>query len=542
MFMIKIRQQLYSIINVSKRSNPAKKKRLCPKNQYRRLQKAALSAGCLLFFLSSCLNVSAVSPLTGTVEERLAAQQAMAVESNEVENWPEGPIVSAESAILMDAGTGAILYSKNIHEKEYPASTTKILTTLIATEQSSMDEIVTFSDSAVFGIPRDSNNIAMNVGDTLTMEECLNAILIRSANEVSLAVAEHISGSSEAFAEMMNKRAKELGCVDSSFVNPNGRPNENHYTSANDLAMIGRAFFANEMLCKMTLTPMFIIQKSSGEYRDANQMKLLPGKEYAYPYLVGCKTGYTDDARSTLVSCAEKDGLKLICVVMRDENPQYYEDTVALFDYGFANFSKVNISETETKYNIDDSGTFYSDNDIFGSSKPILSLNKDDYIVLPKTADFSDTVSNISYDTDNANQVALITYTYHDMFIGYASVDLAVNEGSAYAFDTISEAEPEETAESMTPSFVFINIFKVLLCILAAAVLVGLVLGIKYLFTNYNFSARSTRWSWKFQQLRRRISFKPGSTLETQRRRDIAAAKRRQNKNNRSRKRNSRKK
>jgi len=486
------------------------------------------------------MEVSAVSPLTGTVEERIAAQQAMTVETNEVENWPEGPVVSAESAILMDAGTGAILYSKNIHEKEYPASTTKILTTLIAAEQSSLDEVVTFSNNAVFGIPRGSNNIAMNVGDTLTMEDCLNAILIRSANEVSIAVAEHIAGSVEDFSVMMNDRAKELGCVDSNFVNPNGLPDEDHYTSAYDLAMIGRAFFSNEMLCKMTLTPMLVIQKSSGEYRDANQMKLISGKEYAYPYIVGCKTGYTEAARSTLVSCAEKDGLKLICVVMRDENPQYYEDTVALLDYGFANFSKVNISETETKYNIDNSGTFYSDNDIFGSSKPILSLNKEDYIILPKTADFSDTVSTISYDTDNINQVALITYTYHDRFIGYASVDLAVNEGSTYAFDKISDPAPEETAKSTTPSFVFINVFKLLLCIFAITALIGLVSGVKYLFANYNFSTRSTRFSWRWQQFRRHTPFKYNSSLEAQRRRDIAAARRRQKHNKRSRRKNKR--
>lgn len=503
-------------------------------------KKSTFFSLCLLLFSSQCLQVSAVAPLTGTVEERIAAQQAMTVETNDVENWPEGPVVSAESAILMDAGTGAILYSKNIHEKEYPASTTKILTTLIAAEQSSMDETVTFSNSAVFGIPRGSNNIAMNAGDTLSMEDCLNAILIRSANEVSIAVAEHIAGSAEDFAAIMNERANELGCVDSNFVNPNGLPDENHYTSAYDLAMIGRAFFSNEMLCKMTLTPMLIIQKSSGEYRDANQMKLIPGKEYAYPYIVGCKTGYTDAARSTLVSCAEKDGLKLICVVMRDENPQYYEDTVALFDYGFANFSKVNISETETKYNIDNSGTFYSDNDIFGSSKPILSLNKEDYIVLPKTADFSDTASAISYDTDNTNQVALITYTYHGVFIGYASVDLAVNEGSTYAFDTISDPAPEEIAKDDTPSFVFINVFKMLLCILAIAALIGLIFGVKYLFTNYNFSARSTRRSWRWQQFRRHIPFKSTSSLAAQRRRDVAAAKRRQKLNRHSHRKNKR--
>jgi D-alanyl-D-alanine carboxypeptidase len=492
---------------------------------------------CIYMFISQSINAAAVAPLTGTTEERIVSQQAMTVDTNQIENWPEGPVVTAESAILMDAGTGAILYAKNIHEKEYPASTTKILSTLIAAEQCSMDEVVTFSDFAVFSIPRGSNNIAMNVGDTLSMEDCLSAILIRSANEVAYAVAEHVAGSNDAFAEMMNERAKELGCVDSNFVNPNGLPDENHYTSAYDLAMIGRAFFSNEMLCQMTLTPMLVIQKSSGEYRDANQMKLLSGKEYAYPYLVGCKTGYTDAARSTLVSCAEKDGLKLICVVMRDENPQYYEDTIALFDYGFANFEKINISETETKYNIENSGSFYSDNDIFGSSKPILSLNKDDYIVLPKTADFSDTVSSISYDTDNETQVAVITYTYHDTFIGSVSVDLAVSNDSSYTFDSFGAADDAEAEKDTAPSFVFINIFKVLLLILAVAAAIGLILGIRHILVSYTFSTRSTRSTWMLQRIKRHVPFKSSSTLSARRRRNAASAKRRQKIDNRRRRR-----
>ncbi len=494
---------------------------------------SGLIALCLFCSNTTSLTVSAAS--AAAVEERLASQRAMTIASNEVENWPVGPVVSAESAILMEAETGAILYAKNIHEQEYPASTTKILTTLIASEECSLDEVVTFSHDAVFGIPRGSNHIAMEEGDTLTMEQCLNAILIRSANEVSYAVAEHIGGTWDGFADMMNERAKELGCVDSHFVNPNGLPDENHYTSAYDLAMIGRAFFANEFLCKITTTPMLRIPKESGEYLDVNKMALLPGKEYAYEYLVGCKTGYTDAARSTLVACAEKDGLKLISVVMKDENPEYYEDTIALFDYGFANFDKVNVSQTETKYNIDNTGSFYSDNDIFGNSQPILSLNQEDFIVLPKTADFSDTVSTISYDTQNENQAAVITYTYHDVYIGSASVDLAVNQEKAYSFDTIEdsaagapEASDSQTPEKEKPSFIFINVFKVFLYLLGIAVLIAAVFFGIFIYKNYNFSTRSTRRSWRRERRRRKTPMSSSESLAERRRREIRAAKQRQ--------------
>lgn len=297
-----------------------------------------------------------------TTEERIEIQQEMPVESNAIPGWPTGPVVTAESAILMEAETGTILYAKNIHTQQYPASTTKILTTLIAAEQCSLDEWVTFSRDAIYDTPSDSNHIAMDVGQQLTMEDCLNAILIRSANEVSYAVAEHISGTTwQDFAKIMNERAVQLGCVDSHFVNPNGLPDENHYTSAYDLAMIGRAFFANELLCRISLTPrLHILPNDHMPYEklENSKIELLPGKAYGYDDLVGVKTGYTNAARYSVVSCAERDRLKLICVVLRDESPAHYEDTIALFNYGFGNFEKVNVSQMETKYDIGNTGFF----------------------------------------------------------------------------------------------------------------------------------------------------------------------------------------
>ncbi len=480
---------------------------------------AAIISGCLFF---SDAIFAAAAP---EKEEIIAINQAMPVQSNEVENWPQGPIVTAESAILMEAETGAILYAKNIHQKQYPASTTKILTSLIAYEQSSLDEVVTFSHDAVFDTPRNSNHIAMNEGDTLTMEDCLNAILIRSANEVSFAVAEHVGGDRETFYQMMNDRAAELGCVDSHFTNPNGLPDDNHYTSAYDLAMIGRAFFANELLCNITLSPMLVLQKASGEYHDANQMELIPGKKYAYEYLVGCKTGYTDSARNCLVSCAEKDGMRLICVVLKDEAPYHNEDTIALFNYGFNNFEKVNISQTETKYDIDNAGSFYSDNDIFGSSKPILSLNKDDVIIMPKTLSFDDISSTLSYNTENENQAALITYTYRDVYIGSASVDFAVSTEDSYSFEI---PDAEAASEKMTPSFIFINIAKVLLTLAGIVVFVILLLFLRVFIKRHYVARHHNRRAWRIRRRRRaNRRYSVDNSLEARRRELIRQAKRR---------------
>lgn len=457
----------------------------CLSRYFLRLTAAACAVG---LFLGQALSVRASSD----AELALEANRGLPVQSNEVPNWPAGPAVGAESAILIEAQTGTILYAKNIHQREYPASTTKILTSVIATERCQMDEIVTFSHDAVFDTPWDSSHIAMDVGQELTMEQCLNAILIRSANEVSYAVAEHISGTTDwaVFAGMMNTRAAELGCLNSNFVNPNGLPDENHYTTAYDLAMIGRAFFANEMLCQITLTRRMefpATDKLPQGKLENNLMQIIPGGQYAYKYLVGCKTGYTDDARSCLVSCAEKNGMKLICVVMHDESPYQYEDTIALFEYGFSNFERINVSQAETKYNIDNTGLFYSGNDIFGSSQPILSLNRDDYIILPKTISFQDTESVISYESGNENQAAVITYSYHGVDIGRVRVDFNVGKDEGYVFDIMpKEAEKEEPV-------ILINMAVILIGVSALAVILFIILLTRIILKNYAISGPSRR-------------------------------------------------
>ncbi len=441
-------------------------------------------------------NSSLTASASSDAELRLETHRAMDIQSNEIQNWPTGPVVGAESAILMEAETGTILYSKNIHQQQYPASTTKILTALIASERCGMDEIVTFSNDAVFDTPRDSSHIAMNPGEELTMEQSLNAILIRSANEVCYAVAEHITGTTDwqVFSDIMNERASELGCLNSHFVNPNGLPDENHYTTAYDLAMIGRVFFANEMLCKITLSKRIdfpVTEKLPKGKLENNIMKIIPGGEYAYEYLVGCKTGYTDIARSCLVSCAEKEGMKLICVVMHDESPYQYQDTIALFDYGFSNFEKINVSKTETKYNIDNTGLFYSGNDLFGSSQPFLSLNQDDFIIMPRTASFDDAKSSISYDTGNENQAAIISYTYHDIPVGSVRVSFSVNREENSLFDIQPDGEvlPQESDQPV----IFVNVALILI---GLGVLVGIVLVwllIRSILKNYSFGGRSNR-------------------------------------------------
>lgn len=469
------------------------------KNKRKKLALYLLSASILSIsaqIYTLPVQAASLDELTQAMEQR----KELPVESNQIENWPSGPIVGAQSAIVMEANTGVILYSKNIHERLYPASTTKILTCLVAAENSSLDEMVSFSKEAVFTIPVGSSNMGMDVGQSITMEESLYGILVGSANEVANAVAEHVGGSMEAFAGMMNEKAADLGCMNTHFSNANGLHADDHYTSAYDLATIARAFFQNELLAKISGTPSYHFEPTATQPDDfiLRTHHRLVTNEYPFEGIIGGKTGYTDNARQTLVTCAEKNGMRLICVVMKEESPNQFTDTIDLLNYGFSNFEVVNVAENETKYNINNADFFQTDNDIFGSSKPIMSLNNASYLVLPKTVSFQDTLSSISYDVDSAHQIANIDYTYNGIYVGSASVDIAADIVSAYDFDASVENSSTSDTNNGEENIYFVNIKRIMFFVLAAAGILIILFIIKSVIQNYSFSKRrQTRLRWR---------------------------------------------
>lgn len=407
----------------------------------RRIFSFIIAAGCSAALMNSAFLTAHAEVID--YRAQLETYKQIQVDTNVVDNWPQGPVVSAKSAILMDAGTGAILYSKNIHEKLYPASTTKILTAYIARQKSGLDEMVEYSSEAVNSIDwRSDSNIGIKAGEAITMEQSLYGLLVGSASECGNAIGEHISGSVDDFVKLMNETAKNLGCTETHFVNTNGKHDEEHYTSAHDLALIAQQFFADEVLCKMSSTRSYTIPASptlSQELIPNSKNNLLPGKTYAYEYLVGSKTGYTPHARSNLVSCAEKDGLKLICVVMADESPEQFQDTVSLFDYGFSNFSSVQAADKDTTYNVGRGGLFSAGGQ---QTAQILSIDPDAKVTLPATVEFADLTSELSYDDTSAGQAAIIHYSYNGQPLGTAPIlfqDVA-------AFDFNAQPLTEEEA------------------------------------------------------------------------------------------------
>ena len=371
-------------------------------------------------------------------------------------------------------------------EKLYPASTTKVLTCLIAVENCSMDEVITFSHDAVFSLESGSSNIGIDPGQSMTLRECLYGILVGSANEVANAVAEHIAGSIDAFANMMNEKAAELGCTNSHFVNPHGLHDENHYTTAHDLALIARAFFQNEQLAKIGNTGNYHFEATKTQPDDfyiRNKHQLISG-EIAYEGIKGGKTGYTEQARQTLVTCAERNDMRLICVILKEESPNQFYDTVKLFDYGFTNFAPVNIAENETKYSIKSSSFFHNSTDILGNSTQLLGLNEGSYLILPKTITFDDLDSEVSYDTDNDQEIAIINYSYHGAYLGSATVDLLSTESysGAPAKRVFFPLCPVELLDKT----IIINVFYLMIWIIALALLVILISFIHSVFINYN--------------------------------------------------------
>lgn len=458
-----------------------------------KLIKKTLSALCAVSILSVTFFTSFLTVSATDMLEQAELRKSLPIQSNQIENWPDGPAIGAEAAILMEANTGTILYEKNINERLYPASTTKILTCLIAAEQASLSDVITMSDDAVFSVPVDGSKIYLDVGDQITMDQALQAVLIASANDAANGIAEFIGGSLDGFADIMNKRAEELGCTNSHFVNSNGLHDENHYTTAYDLATIGRAFFSNELLCKYASTKRLHLEPTDTQPKDIienSKNKLYSGMEYEYEYLVGSKTGYTDQSRQTLVSCAEKNGMKLICVILKEESPYQYEDTISLFDYGFGNFQIVNIAESDSEYVINNANFFTTNNDIFGSSKPILALNEKDYIILPNTADLKDVQSSISYDVTEENQIALINYTYNGVPVGSVSVDLAADSVFSYQFDSAANEMETESTDAEEDNIIFVNVKTILLWVLGISGGLIAVFFLRAIINNYHFSRK----------------------------------------------------
>lgn len=252
----------------------------------------------------------------------------------------------SDAAILMDSATGKVLAEKNSNEKMYPASTTKILTAIITIENCKLDDKITASYDAVMSIPVGYSNAAIQPDETLSVEELLNLFLIHSANEVGMIFAEHISGSVENFADLMNQKAAEIGCTNTHFTNPSGIHDEEHYSTAYDMALIAKYCMKNETFRSIVSKPSCEVaatDKYEERYFVNTNDLIRPSSQYYYQYAIGIKTGFTSQAKNCLIATSKKDNMELITVILGAQTTDNgksarYVDSINLFEYGFNNY------------------------------------------------------------------------------------------------------------------------------------------------------------------------------------------------------------
>lgn len=249
------------------------------------------------------------------------------------------PEVAAQGAILVNETTGEVLYEKNADTRFYPASITKIMTALLVAERGNLDDTVTYSAAATTNLESGAVTLGVTAGDKISVRDSLYGLLLYSANEIANGLAEYVSGSVPAFADLMNQKAAELGCTNTHFVNPNGLNNANHYTTPRDMAKIANAAYNNEIIRSIDTTVQYTFpatkKRPSAKVITMGHKMINPADPRYYPGIIGGKTGYTSKAGNTLVTAVEKDGVRMIAVVMKASQTQY-QDTKALLDYGFA--------------------------------------------------------------------------------------------------------------------------------------------------------------------------------------------------------------
>ena len=363
----------------------------------------------------------------------------------------EKPSINAESGILMDLNTGQILYEKNINEKLAPASTTKILTALITLEKCKLDDKVVVGPKPPF---EDGSKIYLLEREEITVKDLLYAMMLESANDAALALAEYISGSSLEFSKLMNKRAVELGCNNSNFVNPNGLYEDNHYTTAYDLALIGKAAMENTTFREIVSTEYYEIKPTNKQVETRyiyNIDKLIRGTQYKYKGADGVKTGYTTKSKNTIVASATRGNQKILAVQLRSEN-DLYEDSIKLLDYGFNAFKSEKLV---------DSSLVYSSIKIKGTKESISVFPKQDfYVSTPLNGisnSFSSIVFNKTFDKiEKGDELGLIEITLDNGKV--FKVPLIAGEDYKSFFYNLKYQSPELYKRSFKPFFKFMLI------------------------------------------------------------------------------------
>ncbi len=373
-------------------------------------------------------------------------------------DWPADTGIEADAGIVMDADSKTVLFGQAIHVPMAPASITKILTALVVVENASLSDLVVFSHDAVYNVESGSGNkFSMEEGDILSVEDCLYLLLLQSSNQAANALAEHVAGSREAFADMMNAKIAELGCTESHFTNPSGLNDDDQYVTAYDMALISAAAFENDTVLKISSSRNYTLPATANNPEGVSfnmEHRILMASETSSYYCEGAiagKIGYTSKAGNTLVVFAERDGKRLVTVILKGSQPQYYYDGINLLNFGFSSFKDVNIAENESLLKGTANAVAIGD-----KTYPIsdLSIDPDAVMTLPNSADFTDSEKVLFTSAPGqapVGAVAMLQYTYNDRKNGSAyiySAD-AIEQARLEALGPDTEEEREDSEVSV---------------------------------------------------------------------------------------------
>lgn len=357
----------------------------------------ALVVGHLIFCLLSVFLWTTALAEEET-EEPLPDSYYAEIQTDQIPGWPQGPRIESAAAAVMDMDSGTFLYSKSAAEKMYPASITKIMTGLLVVENCDLDDEITFSE-IVYDLEEGSSHLGIQPGEKISVRDAVYGLMLASANDIANGIAEYMGGSLKGFADMMNARAEELGCINTHFANPHGLYQEDHYTCAHDMALIAAAAYENPIFRKIVGTKEYTIPATNmteEERSFLNHHKMLHEDEEFYrDWCRGGKNGFTSQCLNTLVTYGEKDGKRLVSVVLRVNGAdKAYSDTIRILEYGFDEFSLENFeSDGNDRTFYDIMGYGYLGRDP-GLSSPVWKRRPVTYlssrIMLPETADLSD--------------------------------------------------------------------------------------------------------------------------------------------------------
>lgn len=421
--------------------------------------------------LLTCI-LSIILLFTSSVPLSVVAETTASIDNK----WPTPPSIVGKTAILMDVDTGAILYNKGMNDKMYPASITKIMTALLALENLKTSDTITVTAEDIASLSSDAAILGIQAGEILTLNDALHGLILRSANEIAVAIANTVAGNVDNFADMMNNRAKEAGALATHFANPHGLYEDDHYTTAYDMAMIAKSAISNSSFSQLWGDTPYVMSPTNmntESYTIWHRHRMFTKtSSFYYEYALGGKTGYTDESGNTLVTYAKKGDMSLICVVLGSDTDNVYTDTKSLFEYGFNNFTLTNISSYDTTFSFKNNTYFNSIGVTGSSSTPSVKISTDDSIDLPNGLQFIDLTSEVKMSSDSSDSnIATVEYSYNGYFLGKASLSLSLSKNNSFIYNT-----PTESNDTISDDGVFrINIWYISGGIIAIAIIIFIV-------------------------------------------------------------------